>query len=109
MLDILHIFNNLYRLMAATYLAQVVNVNSNSKGVEVAFVYYGSITGNIHFDEIRPTSQRYEQAKKLKVGDEVYAAPSESDRIFHFKLHTPAKRLFVRTLKPLWLKMKGFY
>lgn len=85
-----------------TYVATVVNITDRQAGIEVAFVYDGSTTGNIHFDLIPPSSGRYEKAKKLKIGDEVHAAPIELDRIFHFKFNHPFKRFFIRTFKMFW-------
>ena len=81
------------------YKARVVAAYPQDEKIEIAFIYYGSCTGTVHVDPISTTSHRYSKARKLKVGDEVYAAPQDDDKIYDFVFHNPLKRLYVRTIK----------
>ena len=100
------LFNFIYIIMnenfrVATYKARVVEVCGKENCVEIAFIYYGSRLKNVHTDEIKQSSRRYEKALKVRVGDEVYAAPMNYDKIYHFSLNGWLKRGYVR-LKGLW-------
>lgn len=89
-----------------SYMARVTNVNVVSDGVEIAFIYYGSSSGSVHFDTILPSSRRYKKALKVQKGDDVYADPAECDKICHFVINPWYKRLYNRVIKSVYNDLK---
>lgn len=91
------------------YLARVVNVIKKSEKIEVAFIYYGSANGNIHFDDVSIHSPRYKKAALLRLGDEVYADPSDYNKICHFVIHNSLMRLYVRLFRAAKENIRLFF
>ena len=82
------------------YKARVVDawLDEKTKAIEIAFIYYNSLTGNINYDSISPSSSRYEKARRIDVGDEVFAQPTAYNKIVAFIFNTTAKRWYVDTI-----------
>ena len=93
--------------MARCYKARVIAVRKREDDtVVVAFIYYGSKSQNVHSDVICNSSERYEKAKMLKKGDEVFAAPDCSDIIFYFEKNSFFGRFWVRFFADLWNRLR---
>ena len=87
--------------MGYAYQARVRAAERIKDAVIVRFTYYGSRSMNIHEDTIYEGSSRYNEAVKIRPGDEVYAAPEENHKIYKININSWWKRLYVRAIVAL--------
>lgn len=89
------------KTIMGSYKARVIDTRKSGEIIEISFVYYGGM--NIHCNRISPTSSRYERAKLVREGDDVYASPRDYNKIYRFKTYGRFKRWYKRLILKILL------